>query len=129
MSTNFPGDPRSGRDRRIPTRQHAFERGTLDPISTNKRPLFTIGNGILLLAIVAYGLYATGHLPQLDAFFDNADKYGKAHNSTVVNGFLTSGPYVFFGIIGLLASLIIFSFVNAHRRNHTERRAEEIADR
>jgi len=129
MSNNALGDPRSGRDRRVPTRKHAFERGTLDPITTNKRPLFTIGNGILLVAIIGYGMYATGNLPQLDAFFDNADKYGKQHNSTVVNGLLTYGTYLFFGVIAILVGLILFSFVNAHNRHVTDRRADEAEDR
>ncbi|MEO6924196.1 MAG: hypothetical protein ABI142_10255, partial [Bryocella sp.] len=129
MPSNSLGDPHSGKDRHVPTRVHAFERNTIDPISTYRRPLFTVGNGLLLVAIIGYGMFATGNLPQLDAFFDSADRYGKAHNSTVVNGLLTYGAYLFFAVIAVLVGLILFAFVNAYRRNITDRDADEIAER
>jgi hypothetical protein len=120
MSSNTPVQPRAVREGKSPTRTRTFQDGKVDPIITNKRPLLTIGNGVLLFVGVGYGMYATGHLPQLDAFFNHMDDVGKAHNSTVVNALITYGSFLFGGVLLVLFGLMIFAFVNAHRRRESD---------
>jgi len=110
------GDPRTGRDRRVPTRARTFKDGAIDPIIQHRRPLLTWGNVILLAIMIGYGMYATGHLPQLDEFFDHLNEVGRAHNNFVVGTLLTYGSYLFGAVILAVFGLFVFLFVNTRRR-------------
>jgi hypothetical protein len=119
-SPNTLGDPRSGRDRRVPTKTRAFKHGHIDPVTSHKRPLLTVGNVLLLIVGVGFGMYATGNLPQLDAFFDHADQVGKAHNNAVVNTLITYGTIIFGAVLVALFCLMVFLFFNSRRRTHVD---------
>jgi hypothetical protein len=119
-SPSTPGDPRSGRDRRVPTRPRAFKHGHIDPVTNHRRPLLTIGNILLLITGVGFGMYATGNLPQLDAFFNHADQVGKEHNNAVVGTLITYGTIIFGAVLVTLFSLMVFLFFNARRRQHVD---------
>jgi len=110
------GDPRTGRDRRVPTRARTFKDGAVDPIIQHRRPLLTWGNLILLGIMIGYGLYATGHLPQLDEFFDRLNDAGRAHNNVVVGTLIAYGPFLFAAVILAVFGLFVFLFVNTRRR-------------
>ena len=115
-TSDSTGDPRTGRDRRVPTRVRTFKDGTIDPITEHRRPLLTWGNLILLVIMIGYGMYATGHLPQLDEFFDHLNEIGRANNNAVVGTLLTYGSYLFGAVILAVFGLFVFLFVNTRRR-------------
>jgi hypothetical protein len=115
-----PGDPRTGRDRRVPAKARTFKHGTVDPVTNHRRPLLTIGNLILLVIMVGFGMYATGNLPQLDAFFDHVNNYGREHNNLVVNSIITYGAFLFGALVLALVVWMVFLFVNANRRSHSD---------
>ena len=113
-------DPRSGRDRRVVARRRTFKHGTVDPVINHRRPLLTWGNAILVAIMVGFALYATGNLPQLDAFFDHLNNVGRSHNNTVVNAIITFGPYLFGAVILAVFGLFVFLFINSNRREHSD---------
>jgi len=117
MSTSgSTGDPRTGRDRRVPTKARTFKHGTVDPVIEHRRPLLTWGNAILVAIMIGFGLYATGNLPQLDAFFDHLNEIGRAHNNVVVGTLITYGSYLFGAVILAVFALFLFLFINTRRR-------------
>lgn len=117
MSTSgSTGDPRTGRDRRVPTKARTFKHGTLDPVIEHRRPLLTWGNAILVAIMIGFGLYATGNLPQLDAFFDHLNEIGRAHNNVIVGTLITYGSYLFGAVILAVFALFLFLFINTRRR-------------
>jgi hypothetical protein len=113
-------DPRTGRDRRVVTKRRTFKHGTVDPVINHRRPLFTWGNAILVAIMVGFALYATGNLPQLDAFFDHLNQIGRSHNNTVVSTLITIGPYLFCAVILAVFGLFVFLFINSSRREHSD---------
>jgi hypothetical protein len=129
-SSGSMGDPRAGRDRRVPTKARTFKHGTVDPVIQQRRPLLTWGNGILLAVMVSYGMYATGNLPQLDAFFDSLDKKARGRNDLVVHSLITYGPYLFGFVIFAVFCLFVFLFVNSRRRQLSDPKGwHKVADR
>jgi hypothetical protein len=119
-SPGTPEDPRSGRDRRVVTKRRTFKHGTLDPVSEHRRPLFTWGNAILVIIMIGFALYATGNLPQLDAFFDHLNDVGRSHNNAVVGAIITYGPYLFGAVVLAVVALFVFLFINSSRRQHSD---------
>jgi len=113
-------DPRAGRDRRVVTRRRTFKHGTLDPVIEHNRPLLTWGNAILAILLIGFALYATGNLPQLDAFFVHLDQIGRSHNNTAVSTIIAAAPYLFGGLVLAAICLFIFLFVNSSRRQHSD---------
>jgi len=129
-SSGSIGDPRTGRDRRVPTKARTFKDGAIDPIIEKRRPLLTWGNAILLAIMVSYGLYATGNLPQLDAFFDSLDKKARGRNDLVVHSLIAYGPYLFGAVIFAVFGLFVFLFINSRRRQLSDPKGwDKIADR
>ena len=113
-------DPRTGRDRRVVTKRRTFKHGTLDPVTEHRRPLLTWGNAILVAIMVGFALYATGNLPQLDAFFNHLDQVGRSHNNTVVSTLIAVGPYLFCAVILAVFGIFVFLFINSRRRQHSD---------
>jgi hypothetical protein len=129
-SSGSIGDPRTGRDRRVPTKTRTFKDGTLDPITEHRRPLLTWGNAILLAVMVGFGLYATGNFPQLDAFFDNLDKQARGRNDVVVHTLITYGTFLFGAVIFAVFCLFVFLFINSRRRQLSDPKGwHKVADR
>ena len=129
-SSGSIGDPRTGRDRRVPTKARTFKDGTLDPITEHRRPLLTWGNAILLAVMVGFGLYATGNFPQLDAFFDNLDKQARGRNDVVVHTLITYGSFLFGAVILAVFGLFVFLFINSRRRQLSDPKGwHKVADR
>ena len=109
------GDP-TARGSQKPSVKRTFQPGKVDPIIEKRRPVLTIGTVILLAFMVAFGLYATGNLPQLDAAFDTIQLYGRSHNDTVVHAIITYGPAIFGAVIVFFSSWILFLYINSRRR-------------
>jgi len=129
-SSGSIGDPRTGRDRRVPAKARTFKDGTVDPITQHRRPLLTWGNAILLAVMVGFGLYATGNFPQLDAFFDNLDKQARGRNDVVVHALITYGTFLFGAVIFAVFCLFVFLFVNSRRRQLSDPKGwHKVADR
>ena len=116
----LPEDPRTGRDRRVVTRRRTFKDGTVDPVIEHRRPLLTWGNAILLVIMVGFALYATGNLPQLDAFFDHLNNIGRSHNNAAVSTLIAVGPYLFGALVLAVFGLFVFLFINSSRRQHSD---------
>jgi hypothetical protein len=119
-SPNFAGDPRAGRNHHLPSRNRTFKDGEVDPVIATKRPLFTVGNAVLLVIGVGFGMYATGNLPQLDTFFDHLDAVGKANNNAVVSTMITYGSVIVGVVVLGIFGLMMFAFVNAYRRRASD---------
>ena len=113
-------DPRTGRDRRIVTRRRTFKSDTVDPVIEHRRPLLTWGNAILAALLIGFALYATGNLPQLDAFFVHIDQIGRSHNNAAVSTIIAIAPYLFGGLVLAAICLFVFLFVNSSRRQHSD---------
>ncbi len=129
-SSGSIGDPRTGRDRRVPTKARTFKDGTIDPVTEHRRPLLTWGNAILLAVMVGFGLYATGNFPQLDAFFDNLDKQARGRNDVVVHTLITYGTFLFGAVIFAVFCLFVFLFINSRRRQLSDPKGwHKVADR
>ncbi len=129
-SSGSIGDPRTGRDRRVPTKARTFKDGTIDPVTQHRRPLLTWGNAILVAVMIGFGLYATGNFPQLDAFFDNLDKQARGRNDVVVHALITYGPFLFGAVIFAVFGLFVFLFINSRRRQLSDPKGwHKVADR
>jgi len=122
-SSGSSGDPSAARHVRRPSRTRTFQHGTLDPVIEMKRPLLTWGNAVLLAIMVGYGLYATGNLPQLDAFLDNLNNKGRAHNDVVVGSIIRYGFGIVVTVAFLLLSWFVFLYFNSRARQHADEQA------
>jgi hypothetical protein len=109
------GDP-TARGSQKPSVKRTFQPGKIDPIIEKRRPVLTIGTIILLAFMAAFGLYATGNLPQLDAAFDSIQFYGRSHNDTVVNAIIAYGPAILGAFVVVCSSWILFLYINSLRR-------------
>ena len=108
-------DP-TARGSQRPSVKRTFQPGKVDPTIEKRRPVLTIGTVILLAFMAAFGLYATGNLPQLDAAFDSIQLYGRSHNDVVANAIITYGPAIFGAVVLFFASWILFLYINSRRR-------------
>jgi len=109
------GDP-TARGSQKPSVKRTFQPGKVDPILEKRLPVLTIGTVILLAFMVAFGLYATGNLPQLDAAFDSIQLYSHSHNDAIVAAIITYAPSIFGTFIGLFCIWLLFLSINNRRR-------------
>ncbi len=98
-----------------------FRRDTVDPIitpRTRKRSSPFVPLLLVLAGIVA--VFGAGNLPQLSAFFDNANSSARATNDTVVNTVISAGPIILVAAIAFFFLLMLALWRNAVRRRESD---------
>ena len=90
----------------IPTARPRLQPGKLrpgvDPLVPPRKPILTLGNCILAAFMIAFGLYATGNLPQFDRAFDSMHASLQSRNDAVVRTTMHFGPLLLGGFVLLL---------------------------